>query len=74
MSLKKAFVFCLFLLAGASVFGQSEQRYYKGALFDEEAYSSPLLTPLYNAKEAAFTATTDNSCAVTALVVAIEHR
>jgi len=39
MSLKKVLVFSLFLLAAASVFGQSEQRYYKGALFNEEAYS-----------------------------------
>jgi C1A family cysteine protease len=37
--MKKVLVFSLFLLAAASVFGQSEQRYYKGALFDEEAYN-----------------------------------
>jgi hypothetical protein len=36
--------------------------------------NSPLISPSYDAKEAVFTATTDNSRAVTALVVAIEHR
>jgi C1A family cysteine protease len=41
MSVKKFFVFrlFLFLFAAAAVFGQAEQRYSKGALFDEEAYS-----------------------------------
>jgi C1A family cysteine protease len=41
MSIKKSFgfSFLLFLFAAVSVFGQSEQRYYKGALFNEEAYN-----------------------------------
>jgi C1A family cysteine protease len=40
MSIKRffGFSFFLFLFAAASVFGQSEQSYYKGALFNEEAY------------------------------------
>jgi len=36
--------------------------------------NSPLLSPSYNAKEAAFTAESNDPRAVTALVVAIEHR
>ena len=36
--------------------------------------SNHLLSLSYNAKEASFTATTDNSCAVAALIVAIEHK
>jgi C1A family cysteine protease len=52
MFIKKILVFSVLLLAAASVFGQSEQRYYKGALFDEEAYSklpkkAPLATRAY---------------------------
>jgi C1A family cysteine protease len=41
MSVKKFFWFSFFLVffASASVFGQADQRYSKGALFDEEAYS-----------------------------------
>jgi len=35
---------------------------------------NPLLSLSYNAKEAAFTATTDNSRAIAALIVAIEHK
>jgi hypothetical protein len=36
--------------------------------------NSPLITPSYNAKEAAFTAVTDNSRAVATLIIAIEHK
>jgi len=40
MSIKRFFSFSFLLLFfTAAVFGQSEQRYSKGALFDEEAYS-----------------------------------
>jgi C1A family cysteine protease len=41
MSIKKFFGvnFFLFLFAAASIFGQSEQNYNNGALFNEEAYS-----------------------------------
>jgi hypothetical protein len=38
------------------------------------AGNSPLLSPSYNAKEAAFTAESNDPRAVTALVVAIEHK
>ena len=54
MTIKRffGFSFFLFLFAVASVFGQSEQSYYKGALFNEEAYSklpkkAPLATRSY---------------------------
>jgi C1A family cysteine protease len=39
MCLKRFFGLFLSLFMAASVFGQSEQRYNKGAIFDEEAYS-----------------------------------
>jgi len=41
MSVKKfiGFSFFLFIFAAAVVFGQSEQRYYKGAILNEEAYN-----------------------------------
>jgi C1A family cysteine protease len=41
MSLRKffAFSFLFFLLAATSVFSQSGQRYFKGALFDEDSYN-----------------------------------
>jgi C1A family cysteine protease len=41
MSIKKVFGFSffLFLFAATAVFGQSEQSYPRGALFDEEAYN-----------------------------------
>jgi hypothetical protein len=41
MSIKKTFGFrlVLFLFAAAAAFGQSEPRYLKGAIFDQEAYS-----------------------------------
>jgi len=49
----------------------------KGSLVDRLATalsSNPLLSLSYNAKEAAFTATTENSRAVAALIVAIEYK
>ncbi len=49
----------------------------KGSLGERLATAvgnNPLLSLSYNAKEAAFTATTDDSRAVAALVAAIEHR
>jgi len=48
----------------------------KGSLAERlaAATDNPLLSISYNAKEAAFTATTDDSRAVAALVVALEHK
>jgi C1A family cysteine protease len=39
MSIKKVFRFLLLFFAATTVFGQPAQRYFKGAIFNEEAYS-----------------------------------